>query len=278
MTTTEFDTSILDTPDREQQLAEAKEKIAGSVPLIEAPPSGIVVLPRGLLKGDSWEQEAEVRELTGADEETLARVREAASFYDHLLALGVVRIGSIDLGSRPVSERLGILQKLLLGERQQLLLAVVAATYGDTKTLNVTCPNPDCGAEQEVDLILSEDFKAKPMEDPFRMTYSFTTSKGDAIQYRLAEGADQIAVLDKKGAAVAEQNSLILSRVITQVNGRLLLDPLLYARSLSMRDRAALLTELTSKQPEIDLTLRVPCVGCGGEQVLALGWPDLFRP
>lgn len=269
-------TDPLDMLNKEQQLQEAKERIAGGVPLMDDPPSCIVNLQRGLLRGE-WQTEAEVRELTGADEEALARVRDMVSFFDLVMAHGTVRIGNEDLAARPVSERQIILGELLIGERSQLLMAVIKVTYGDNKTLNVTCPNIDCKAEQEVDLILSEDFKTLPMEDPHKMTYSFPTSKGDTIEYRLATGADQTAALAKKGASQSEQNSILLSRVITAVNNGLLPDPLGYARGLGMKDRTVLLEKLMDQQPKLDLTLKVPCVGCGGEQVLALGWGDLFR-
>lgn len=276
--TTAFDESLLDMngPSKEQQLLEAKQKIAGEVPLIDNPQSCVIMLPRGLFRGNEWQNEVEVRELTGADEEALARIRDSVDFFDSVIAHGTVRIGAEDLSHRPVSERTLPLQELLLGERSQILMAIIRVTYGDNKTLNVTCPS--CQAEQEVDLILSEDFKAKSMDDPFKQTYSHVTSKGDSIEYRLVNGADQSVTLSKKGASVAEQNSMILSRVITSVNNSLLPDPLGYVRGLSMRDRADLLDKLTEQQPSLDMTLKVPCVGCGGEQVLALGWPDLFRP
>lgn len=274
---TTLEDNPLDMLDKERQLQAAKERIAGGVPLIEDPPSCIVMLQRGLLRGQEWQQEAEVRELNGADEEALSRVRDMVNFFDLVMAHGTVRIGDEDLSVRPISERQIILGELLLGERSQLLLAVIRVTYGDNKTLNVTCPNPDCKAEQEVDLILSEDFKIKPMEDPHKLTYSFATAKGDAIEYRLATGADQVAALSKKGATQSEQNSILLSRVITSVNNGLLPDPLGYARAMLMRDRTVLLEKLMDQQPKLDLTLKVPCVGCGGEQVLSLGWTDLFR-
>jgi ribosomal protein S27E len=273
---TAFDQTMMDMGAKERQLQEAKEKMAGSVPLISDPQSCVVILPRGILRGQEWEQEAEVRELNGADEEALARVRDVVNFFDHVLAHGVVRVGSEDLSGRSVPERLTVLQNLLLGERSQLLLAIIRVTYGDNKTLNVTCPN--CEAEQEIDLILSEDFKSSEMETPHKLTYSYATSKGQSIEYRLVTGADQAIALSKKGATTAEQNSTILSRVITAVDGGFVVDPLKFVRDLSMRDRTVLLDKLTEMQPQIDLTLKVPCAGCGGEQVLALGWPDLFRP
>lgn len=260
---------------KEQQLQEAKERIAGALPLVPNPPSCIIDLPRGLRKGDSWEAEAEVRELNGEDEESLARVRDMVSYFDAVMAHGTVRIGEVDLSARPVSERQGILGQLLVGERERLLLGIIQATYGDTKTIGYTCTL--CSVEQDVELILSEDFKPKELENPYQVARSFTTSKGDMVEYRLVTGGDQLEALNKKGASVAEQNSILMSRVIVKVNGQLPLDPLAYARKLSLRDRQEFVKLLLEQQPGIDLTLTTSCAGCGGEQVLPIGWGDLFR-
>jgi hypothetical protein len=259
----------------EQKLSTAKSRIAGSVPLIPDAPDCVVDLPRGIFHAGEWHTEAEVRELTGSDEESLARVRETVDFFDQILALGVVRIGTIRLADMVVGERQAYLSQLLLGERSQLLLAVVRATYGDDKTIGVTCPA--CEHEQEIDLILSVDFKPKEVDDLQQASYSYK-AKSWAITYRLVTGGDQSAALSRKGSTVAEQNSIILSRCILSVNGEILPDPLGFARKLGMKDRTKLLSLMVEKQPDIDLSLKVPCIGCGGEMTLGLGWGDLFRP
>lgn len=281
MTTQEMNLSDLENEldpnvTRQQKLAEAKAAIAGKTPLIRDAPDCIVHLPRGLFQGGSWKKEAEVRELTGADEEALARTKEANDFFDLVLAHGVVRIEDVDLLSQPVGARQGSLRELLVGERSQLLLAILAATYGDEKVLNVTCPH--CDLEQEVTLLLSQDFTPKPVEGLDQTTFTYTTSKGEEVSYRLVTGADQMEALKRKGMTTAEQNTLILSRCITTVNGTLVVNPMGYARNLGMKDRTAMLQAMVDKQPDIDLTVQMFCMGCGGEIVLALGWGDLFRP
>lgn len=281
-TTEEFDLSALENPQQDpnlskaQQLAEAKAVIAGSTPLIPDAPNCIVQLPRGLYQGGAWKKEAEVRELTGADEESLSRAKESSDFYDLVLAHGVVRIDDIDLQAVAIADRQGMLRDLLVGERSQLLLAIIAATYGDEKVLNITCQN--CSVEQEASLILSKDFKAKEVADVSSATFSYTCKNGDQVEYRLVTGADQHEAMKRKGATLAEQNSLILQRCIVRVNGQMVLNPGQYVRGMGMMDRNKLLTEMVSKQPDLDLDIQTRCVGCGGDILLPLGWGDLFRP
>ena len=133
-----------------------------------------------------------------------------------------------------------------------------------------------CGEEQEVDLLLDEDFPQKDGDVSAR-TFSYTTSKGDVIEYRLATGADQEDVLGK-AYSPAEANTQMLSRCITKVNGQIVVDPLGFARTLGMKDRSALLDELTSKQPSIALEVRTPCAACGEEVPLSVDWATIFRP
>ena len=57
----------------EEGLNQAKAAILGDAPMMEQPPDGSVTLFRGLFHGSSWHTDAEVSELTGEDEEVIAR-------------------------------------------------------------------------------------------------------------------------------------------------------------------------------------------------------------
>ena len=91
-------------------------------------------------------------------------------------------------------------------------------------------------------------------------------------------GDDQREAFQRKGATTAEQNTIILSRIITKLNGGLIPDPLQFVRQMSMRDRAQLLDVVVSKQPVINLGVTTQCAACQSSQTLTLGWGDLFRP
>lgn len=279
--TDEYDLSELETNldpnlSKAQKLADAKAAIAGSTPLIPNAPDCIVQLPRGLWRGGSWKKEAEVRELTGADEESLSRAKESSDFFDLVLAHGVVRIDNITLRGTPIADRQGVLRDLLVGERSQLLMAIIAATYGNEKTLNITCPH--CQVEQEATLNLSDDFKPKVVDDLEVQSYTFHCKSGDVLEYRLMTGADQHEALKRKGATLAEQNSVVLEKCIVRLNGQMVLDSRSFVMNMGMLDRNNLLSEMVAKQPDLDLDVQTRCVGCGGDILLPLGWGDLFRP
>ena len=257
-------------------LERARQETAEPVPLIQRGMDPVITLPRGLMYNGTWHTQVTVRELTGVDEEVLARVKTVQDMFDSVIALGVTRLGTLELDKLPLGERQGMLQGLLLGEREQLYLAVVRATYGDEKVLKYTCPS--CNEEQDLTVTISEDFKPRVVDRVADTKFSFHTSKGRTLTYRPAIGSDQIEALNKKGASPAEQNSIILSRCITAVDDQMLVNPVEYARGMSMRDRTALLELLIERQPSVDLTITINCAICREEQTVPLGWGDLFRP
>jgi hypothetical protein len=158
-----------------------------------------------------------------------------------------------------------------------LYIGIIRMTYGDRKTMLYTCPS--CREQQELTVILSEDFPMEVVDDVERTEFDYTTSKGDRIVYRPAIGADQIEALKRKNATMAEQNTIMLSRCIKRVNDApVIVDSVAYARQLPMKDRQGLLAELFSRQPKVDMTVRVDCVACREEQTIPLGWADLFQP
>lgn len=262
--------------EKEQQLASAKEVIVGEAPVLAAAPETMLTLPRGISHNGKWHARCEVRELTGVDEEILAKVRKPEETFDMMLVRGVVRIGELDLSKMEQGESRGWLGKLLIGERELLFLAIAKATYGDERTYPVTCRN--CGLELGLKVRISEDFKPKEIPDIRERAFEYVTSKGRRISYRLAIGDDQAEVLRRDGATVAEMNTILLSQCITEVDGQIVVDPLGFARGLPMRDRQAILGEMIKHQPNVDLSVSFPCEGCGEGQQVNFGWLDFFRP
>lgn len=261
----------------ESDLERARSLTVGDTPQIQESVEPYVDLPRGIQYAGTWQKRAMVRELTGVDEEAISRVKEITDIYDTVLALGTARIGEMELGALPLAERQGYLAQLLLGERDQLYIGIVRMTYGDQKKMLYTCQN--CQEKQELIVVLSEDFKIDVVDDVERTEFDYITSKGDRLVYRPAIGADQMEALKRRNATLAEQNTVILSRCILRVNDDgVIVDPVGFARKLTMKDRQGLLAELISRQPMVNMTVTVDCVACREEQTIPLGWADLFQP
>jgi hypothetical protein len=271
-----IDIDVDSQPSKEQELKDAQKVLKGDVPLIENAPSIYIEIPRGRFSSGKWETEVELRELTGADEEALARFNDPIDFFDGVLVYGTARIGSKQLTDLSFPERQSVLAELLVGEREQMFVHIARITYGDEKDISHTCPS--CSNEAETTLILSEDIELPVMENPHTVTNTIVTSKGDEISYRLTTGSDQLNVLKRKGVNSAEQNTIILSQCITAVNGDPVVDPMNNARNLTMGDRRKILDLLVEAQPSPDMNLNLACQNCGFDMIIPLSWGDIFRP
>ena len=195
--------------------------------VIDSPPDGTVTLPGGLLTPDGVRRDAVVRELTGEDEEELARPalrRDLMKYVDTLLNRCVVSIGDERADRR-------ILDELLVGDRDMLIQAIRVATYGDTMRLDITCPG--CKHEYKVDYTFSTDVPVKKLDeivveiggqkialDSSRHTYTVPLRNGVA-QVNLITGYTQRTVytLDNEGKSLAELNTLVLAQCVQTVNG-----------------------------------------------------------
>lgn len=220
----------------EQILAEANAETPGAKPEIPLPPDDLVVLPSGT--------RAVVIELTGEHEERLAKARnsdDATRWYNTLLDCGTESLNGKEADREA-------LDQLLVGDRESLMLAIRAATYG--KDVEVPGYCPECREPFEGSL----DVTAIPTtkwdgEDRFEVKLR----KGGIARVRLPRGADQNAYMEDPDLTDSERNSLLLSRVvITLPSGG---DDMPVAgfpslvRELGVFDRRSILSEIDKRMP-----------------------------
>jgi hypothetical protein len=254
-----------------------KQTIAGEHPKVDPTPNLTVELPRGIHHDGVWHTDVHIRELTGRDEEHLSRFKTEEEVLDGILALGTVRVGSIDLSKEPVSSRTTKLGNLLVGERLMVYLAIVRATFGNEKNMEFTCGS--CETQNNTTILLDTDFPAEIPEDIEESVFTYTTRSGSVIVYRPVTGADVMS-LNFKGSdklSQSERNSRILARIIKNVDGEPPFSVDDYVRDLGMKDRLGLLTEVSERQPNIEWMLKIECVGCHEEVSIPVHWGSLFR-
>lgn len=264
-----------------QELSEAavRQVAAGDHPKIAPPPDLVVDLPRGYtegLEGGRVHRRAVVRELTGRDEEALARYKGTEEIFNAIICLGTERLGELDFTGEPISARTRILGSLLLGERLMIYLKVTEATFGNEREFKFTCSA--CKKEQQTTILLDTDF---PIEIPegLRMEHTFTCRNGKVITYRLLIGNDVLEMEQGENRSLAEVNTEMLSRIITSIDGEMPLDALEAVRDLTIGDRDRLLEDIEQHQPTPLLPpLKIECIGCHEEVTAPVAWGELFRP
>ncbi|MFD9815129.1 hypothetical protein [Streptomyces sp. NPDC059080] len=240
-------------------------------PSIADPGETHLTLERGICREGTWYRDAEVKELTGADEEAIASAGSTSyRVFEALLLRGVHTVGN-----EPMTRR--IAAELLIGDREYLVMAIRRATFGNDLEFEAL-PCPHC--EELVDLTVPlDDIPVTRLDDAEQTEFDVPLRRQAVATVRLPTGEDQAAVLAIKDGNTAKQDSEILSRCVLRIrhaDGSTTKRP--PATTLSMSDRKTLLKFLADTQPG-------PRYGdfsfvhetCGEEVTLPISLATLFR-
>jgi len=251
------------------------DAITDPVPRMGDVPNNSVQLMRGIhdLANDVWHDVATVRELTGEDEEHLSSVEKKkgllySEYMSELLARAVLKIGDVE-----VKGSTELIDKLPLGDRDILYLAIVRATYGDTREIQATCTS--CGETNDVVLELDVDFPIIEPTFDLKQGMEVTISEG-VVRLRLPNGEDT-RVVQKESDNEAHMNTLMLSRCVlwdTETTPQQAID---WARRLKVGDRKKLVNALLTS--EFGPTMRevnTQCASCEQDMPLLLDWVSLL--
>lgn len=262
----------------EQANATIASILSDSVPADAQPKPNIEPPPDLLFELPGSHQKVEVRELTGADEEALARVN--GTFWRWISTLLEHAVETID--GRPAdADALG---KLLVGDRDYLLMAVRKVTWGaEIELSGIDCDH----CKDTLDMVaLTDDIPIKSLADAREANFTVALRNNRTAAVRLPNGHDQAVYLERENATNAERNTLMLQRCvasITDANGMEM--PVegfpSMVRDMSLPDRTRLLREIDRRMPGARYNeVPVTCPACGEKTVLGIGpvalFPDLY--
>jgi hypothetical protein len=236
-------------------------------PETKLPPATDVTLPAGLFDPfTGLITTAEVRELTGIDEEAISKITDTGKAL-----LTVLNRGTVKIGEEASTENL--LDSLYAGDREAILLAIRKVTFGsDVKLGPANCPH--CGEEQVFDIDLDKDVPVKTLEGPGEFVLDCKVGK---VVVTLPKGSAQKAIVASNNKTTAELDTIILSHCVVSINDATVIDPSV-VRNLSIKDRRDILEEITNRNPGPQLSeIKVPCSACGTEVPLPLTLAELFR-
>jgi DNA-directed RNA polymerase subunit M/transcription elongation factor TFIIS len=240
-----------------------------SIPSVEEPPDPVFRLAAGYVQDDGqWTTEFEVRELTGRDEEALARIKDVGRTLVAMVQRGVLRLGS-DVATE---ERL---DSLIGGDWDTLLVAIRASTFGRTVDLNPTCRS--CGVKYEVTVDLLKDLSIRTA-NPEDLEWTVTTPR-HTYEVSLYTGATQRRIFESmsEDRTVATINTDVLYDSVSRIDGMPVLG-IDAIRDLSMSDRRAILASIQERRVGPDLQgVTIKCPTCGHEQASPLNAAALFQ-
>ena len=233
---------------------------------VQLPPDPTLELPGGLLDPfNGLITTAQVRELTGADEEAVAKVNDIGKGLLTILERAVVKIGD----ETPDKD---MLDALLSGDREAILLKIRMMTFGsEIKVGPLACSN--CGDVQVFDIDLDKDVPIKKLEGDRRFTVS---CKVGNVDLTLPTGSLQKEIVASSNKTSAELDTIILKNCIVSINNKPLLNTET-VRALGLADRRLLLNEISLRNPGPQLReITKTCSACGQEVPLPLTLAELF--
>lgn len=245
------------------------DAIQDPVPQISPPPNNTVELLLGL-NGD---RTAVVREMTGADEEFLAalEIKNSFSYAEYISAL--LKRTVVSIGDAEVKKFPDMVDSLIVGDRDILFIAVIKATYGNTRTFKTRCGS--CGELSDVGVNLDEEFEIQGTSEDAEKKIIVSLKDGNEITLNLPTGGDSKYVT-KKGKTTAEQNTLMIARCanISNMNAD---QKEHWARNLNLSDRNKLVAALLDIKlgPKVG-EVNDPCPYCGEMINITLDWVSLL--
>lgn len=233
---------------------------------MKLPPKTEVDLPGGFMDPImGLVSTAEVRELTGVDEELISKLSDPGK-----VLLTILERATVKLGNEPVDK--DILDALYAGDREMILLAIRNATFGSEVRVGPgECPH--CAAEQTFEIDLVKDVPVKKLEGDREFTVE---CKVGSVVVALPTGSTQRAIITSTNKTSAELDTILLANCIRSINGQPVINTET-VRNLSLKDRRTILNEITNRNPGPQLSLiNKPCTSCGQWVPLPLTLAELF--
>lgn len=248
--------------------ATAEQKQAVQPAEITPPSDTLVHLPGGFInEAGEVIKTAEVRELTGRDEEAIAKTNTIGKALSLIVNRATV---SID-GKRVTDE---LLDGLLAGDRDALLLGIYKATFGDKARIESYCGT--CMAEKTVEVDLNTDIKTKALADPIAGR-TFTVHGKHEFVVTLPNGAVQKEIINSIDKTAAELATLLLEKTVQEIDGNPVFSKA-QIQGLGISDRRLIGEELSNRAigPQLE-NITVQCPDCEGEVEVPINFGTLFR-
>ena len=252
--------ALLETPSQKEEFVETE---------VIPPSDNLVFLPGGLLlpTGEVI-REAEVRELTGRDEEAIIKANNLGKSLGVILQRGTVRIGN-----QQVTEEL--LDSLLIGDRDALLLGIFKATFGPTT--EITCYCAGCSEPKEANINVSTHIKTKLLADPVEDRVFTVQTKSGMITAKLPVGSTQKELMANSDKNSSELTSILLRETVLSINGMPVYSKD-QVQNLGIKDRKIIVEEINNRAPGPQFDdITISCPDCEGDVTVPINFGTLFQ-
>jgi hypothetical protein len=214
------------------------EKPKEVMPEIVPPSDTTVELPGGYINAAGEViKTAEVRELNGKDEEVISKTNNLGKAI-----LTILQLGTVKIGNEPATDK--ILDELLIGDRDAILLGILKATFGNKVNVPVFTDNE----QKLVEVDINTDIKTKILTDPINQRVFTVKGKGLEYTVRLPNGIVQREMINNMDKTSAELSTIILENTVVRIG-----ETPVYSKSqvqaLSVVDRRKIIEEINKRAP-----------------------------
>jgi hypothetical protein len=247
--------------------ATTEEKVVEPA-LITPPSDTLVTLPGGYVSATGEVlKTVEVRELNGRDEEMIIRAGTSARMFSAILSRGTVMVGD-----QKVTEE--ILDNLLVGDRDAILLGIHRATFGSEAELFTWCEG--CRDTKTVQVDTRSDLKEKILVDQNDRTFTVKGKKSEFL-VKLPTGVVQKKIMSDPDLNPAEQISVLLENTVLEIDGRNVISPA-QVQAMSVPDRRKIALEIAERNPGPQFDdIKLNCPDCESEVTVPISLGALFR-
>jgi hypothetical protein len=250
-------------------LAEVEEvETSTEVPVI-LPSDTLVDLPAGYITPDGGvAKTAEVRELTGKDEEAISRATTLGRMFNIILSRGVVSVGGVS-----VTEKM--LDEMFAGDRDALLLGIYRATFGNPSEMKAYCGG--CEDLKDVLVDLNTDIKVKPLIDPIAERAFTVEGANHEYTVILPTGVVQRELNNAMEKTIPELTSILLENTVTAIDGNPVYNKV-QTQNIGIKDRRAISEAIAERAPGPKFEdITVTCPDCESEVVVPINLGALFQ-
>jgi hypothetical protein len=236
---------------------------------IKVPVDVLVNLPGGYMSpsGEVY-RTAEVRELTGKDEEVIVKAANMPKALALALSRGTVKIGDVEATEE-------VLDKILAADRDAIMLGIYRATFGDTAEFGAYCMG--CKDSKTAEINLLEDIKVKVLLDPLEDRAFKVQGKSKEYLVRLPEGKAQRELANNLDKTSSELDSVLLDYCLVEIDGKQVFGKN-QVQAIGLADRRLILSEIVKKNPGPQFNdVKITCPDCGGEVVVPISLGTLFQ-
>ena len=244
-----------------------------SLPMLEPeilpPLDTMVELPGGYITATGEViRRAEVRELNGKDEEAISRASNMGKALVTILNRCVVKVGDT-----PATE--DVLDNLLAGDRDMLLLAILKVTFGSTPKVVTYCGG--CQEPKEVLVDINSDIKVKVLANPVDDRVFSLKGKAGEFIVQIPTGKVQKDLINNPDKTGAELTTSLLRGTLLSINGTPVYSDA-QVQNLSISDRRLIVDELNKRLPGPQFeVLKTVCPDCESEVSVPVTLDSLFR-